>query len=175
MTSQIAASSLNRRELAQFFGTIAHKRDCELGYITHIACVHIRARLSSVEAFNCTGIDIQKALFEPYTVQSRPGAAIGNIGVTLLVTDRVSAVSTRTMSGLDRSIDSLVIGRRYAGLTVILSRPATTTSSRSLSRSKQPHRDSCVGQRADCAHGNAGVRTHANDDTEVLTHGFRAN
>ena len=82
---------------------------------------------------------------EPYTVQSRPGAAIGNLGVTLLVTDRVSAVSTRTMSGLDRSIDSLVIGRRYAGLTVILSRPATTTSSRSSSRSKQPHRDSCVG------------------------------
>ena len=28
----------------------------------------------------------------------------------------------------------------------------------------------------DCAHGNAGVRTYANDDdTEVLTHDFRAN
>ena len=70
----------------------------------------------------------QKALFELYTVQSRPGAAIGNLGVSLLVTNRVSAVSTRTMSGLDRSIDSLVTGRRYAGLTVVLSRPAMTTS-----------------------------------------------
>ena len=79
------------------------------------------------------------------------------------------------MSGLDRSIDSLVIGRRYAGLTVILSRPATTTSS---VRARQAGASNLTVTHVwvrDCAHGNAGVRTHDNDDTEVLTHGFRAN
>ena len=92
-------------------------------------CTHPTTfQLSRRQAFNCTGIDIQKALFELHTVQSRPGAAIGHLGVSLLVTDRVSAVSTRTMSGLDRSIESLFTGRRYTGLTIVLSRPVTTTS-----------------------------------------------